>query len=71
MKKSFVNESSLVVNVQIDLGEVNQLIDTLKEIDTEGSNNYRARDLLNKLNTLRRDAAEEAKREFENMLERG
>jgi Asp-tRNA(Asn)/Glu-tRNA(Gln) amidotransferase C subunit len=70
MKKSYVNESSLVVNVQIDLGEVNQLIDTLKEIDTEGSNNYRVKDLLNKLNTLRRDAAEEAKREFETMLER-
>jgi hypothetical protein len=71
MKKSYVNESSLVVNVHIDLGEVTQLIDTLKTVDTEQSNNWKAKDLISKLERVRRDAAEEAKREFENMLERG
>jgi len=71
MKKSYVKENSLQIQIDIDLGEVNQLIDTLKTVDTEQSNSWKAKDLITKLERLRRDAAEEAKREFENMLERG
>ena len=71
MKKSYVKEHSLQIQIDIDLGEVNQLIDTLKTVDTEQSNSWKAKDPITKLERLRRDAAEEAKREFENMLERG
>jgi len=71
MKKSYVKENSLQIQIDIDLGEVNQLIDTLKTVDNEQSNSWKAKDLITKLERLRRDAAEEAKREFENMLERG
>lgn len=71
MKKSFVNEASLVVTVTVDMGEVNGLIEILKEADTEnGHGNYRANALRQKLETLRREAADEAKREFEKILEK-
>ena len=70
MKKSYVQESTLVVNVTIDLGEIGQLIDTL-EPTTEGeSKNWRAEELLRKLKDLRREAVEEARREFESLASR-
>lgn len=71
MKKSYVNETSLIVNVQIDLGEIAQLIDladSAAEAD-EGSN-WTAKDLSRKLKELRKEAMDEAKREFENLLNR-
>jgi len=70
MKKSYIQEQSLQVKVDIDLGEINQLIDELKEITGEGSTNWRAKDLRSKLEKLRREAVEEARREFDNMLEK-
>lgn len=70
MKKSYVQESTLIVNVTIDLGEIGQLIDTL-EPTTEGeSKNWRAEELLRKLKDLRREAVEEARREFESLASR-
>lgn len=74
MKKSYVKEEALQIQMDIDLGEVAQLIDVLQDVvnDTEdgASNNWKAKDLLRKLKAVRHDAAEEARREFENMLQR-
>ena len=70
MKKSYVQEHSMKVLVEIDLGEINTLIDSLGELDSEASGSYRAGQLIGKLKTLRRDAAEDARDEFERMLQR-
>ena len=70
MKKSYVIESTLQVYVTIDLGEINDMIAVLEPITTEESNsNWKARDLVSKLKEMRRDAAQEAKREFERMAQ--
>ena len=70
MKKSYVIESTLQVYVTIDLGEINDMISTLEPIATEENNsNWKARDLVSKLKEMRRDAAQEAKREFERMAQ--
>lgn len=69
MKKSYVQENTLQVKVTIDLGEINSLINELDAVaSAEGSNNWKARDLVASLKKLRRDAAEEAKTEFERMI---
>lgn len=69
MKKSYVQENTLQVKVTIDLGEINSLINELDAVaSAEGSNNWKARDLVASLKKLRRDAAEEAKTEFERMM---
>jgi hypothetical protein len=39
-------------------------------VGDEDSSNWKAKDLLRKLKDLRREAVEEARREFENMLHR-
>ena len=70
MKKSYVLETSLVVKVDIDLGEIAQLIDTLEPLITEESNNWRAKELVRKLKDLRKEAVTEAEREFRNMAEK-
>jgi len=72
MKKSYVKEETIEILVDIKLGDVAQLIDVLQDVTNEegGSNNWKATDLLRKLKELRREAAEEARREFQNMLER-
>ena len=68
MKKSYVIETSMQVKVEIDLGEIAQLIEVVDSVaDAEGSNNWVAKDLARKLKALRRDAAEEAQREFERL----
>jgi hypothetical protein len=56
------------VKVEIDLGEIAQLIEVVDSVaDAEGSNNWVAKDLARKLKAVRRDAAEEAQREFERL----
>lgn len=68
MKKSYVVESSLIVKVDIDLGEIAQLIDVVESVaEAEGNNNWKARDLVRKLKDLRKDAVDEAKREFDSL----
>jgi len=68
MKKSYVIETSMQVKVEIDLGEIAQLIEVVDSVaDAEGSNNWVAKELARKLKALRRDAAEEAQREFERL----
>ena len=70
MKKSYVQESTLVVNVTIDLGEIGQLIDTLEPTLEGEAKNWRAEELVRKLKDLRREAVEEARREFESLASR-
>lgn len=70
MKKSYVQESTLVVNVTIDLGEIGQLIDTLEPTLEGESKNRRAEELVRKLKDLRREVVEEARREFESLASR-
>jgi hypothetical protein len=71
MKKSYVTEETLCVKTDIELGEIAQLIDVLQDVvGDEDSSNWKAKDLLRKLKDLRREAVEEARREFENMLHR-
>jgi hypothetical protein len=70
MKKSYVQENTLVVNVTIDLGEIGQLIDTLEPTLEGESKNRRAEELVRKLKDLRREVVEEARREFESLASR-
>ena len=71
MKKSYVSESTLEVKMDIELGEIHNLIEVLDNIvNDEDSSTWSARSLVGKLRKVRRDAVEEARREFENMLDR-
>ena len=69
MRKSYVSETTLKVQVEIDLGEIENLISSLSDLDTADGKNYRAKELVTKLQKLKREAAEEARRGFERMLE--
>jgi hypothetical protein len=69
MKKSYVLDGTLQINVVIELGEVNDLITQLESAVGEEGKNWRAKELITKLRTVRRDAAEEARREFQNMID--
>lgn len=69
MRKSYVSETTLLVQVEIDLGEIENLISSLSDLDTADGKNYRAKELVTKLQKLKREAAEEARRGFERMLE--
>lgn len=71
MKKSYVSESTLEVKMDIELGEIHTLIDVLENIvNDEDTSTWSARSLVGKLRKVRREAVEEARREFENMLDR-
>jgi hypothetical protein len=69
MKKSYVQDGTLQINITIDLGEINDLITQLESVVGEEGKNWRAKELITKLRTVRRDAAEEARREFQNIIE--
>jgi len=69
MRKSYVSETSLKVQVEIDLGEIENLISSLSDLDTSDGKNWRAKELVSKLEKLKREAAEEARRGFERILE--
>jgi hypothetical protein len=69
MRKSYVSETSLKVQVEIDLGEIENLISSLSDLDTADGKNWRAKELVSKLEKLKREAAEEARRGFERILE--
>ena len=71
MQKSYVLEQTMQFKMDIDLGEINQLIDVLDQlIDEDTSNNWKAKELASKLKSVRRSTVEEAKREFDTMLDR-
>lgn len=69
MRKSYVQEHTLTVLVEIDLGEIGTMIDSLNELDTEQAGSYRVRELVGKLKNLRRETADDARREFERLAQ--
>ena len=71
MKKSYVLEETMQVKIDMDLGEIGDLVEALDELaNSEASHSWKAKGLASKFKSLRRATVEEAKREFENMLER-
>ena len=68
MKKTYVNETSLNINIVADLGEINDILAVLKSADDD--QNYRAKSLISKIEKLRLEAIQEARREFEDMLDK-
>ena len=73
MQKSYVNEHSTSVKIDVDLGELNQIISIVKtsvEAETDGSSNFRSNSrLLGDLRRMRKETAEEAVREFTRIME--
>lgn len=67
MRKSYIREASLDVDITIELGEINQLIDVLNEVVANNENAWSASQLKRKLEKVRLETIEEARREFENM----
>ena len=72
MKKAYIQNTSLIVKADIDLGEINQVIDVLQDIvgDESECNNWEATTLLRKFKALRREAVDDARRDFESMFGR-
>ena len=72
MQKSYVNEHTTSVRIDVDLGELNQIILIIKtslEADTESSTFRSDSRLLGNLRKVRKDMAEEAVREFTRVME--
>jgi len=70
MKKSYIENNTLEINIKVELGEIHALIEELtpEEGDELG---YRGKSLLKKLEEIRREAVEDARRQFEHMAEFG
>ena len=67
MQKSYVNEHTTSVRIDVDLGELNQIILIIKtslETDTESSTFRSDSRLLSSLRKVRKEMAEDAVREF-------
>ena len=67
MQKSYVNEHTTSVRIDVDLGELNQIfliIKTSLEADTESSTFRSDSRLLSSLRKVRKEMAEDAVREF-------
>ena len=67
MQKSYVNEHTTSVRIDVDLGELNQIILIIKtslEADTESSTFRSDSRLLSSLRKVRKEMAEDAVREF-------
>ena len=72
MQKSYVNEHTTSVRIDVDLGELNQIILIIKtslEADTESSTFRSDSRLLSSLRKVRKEMAEDAVREFTRVAE--
>ena len=69
MQKSYVREHSITMVVEIDLGEIGNLIEMIKPLADGDETNYRAQWMYEKLKQVKRDAVIEASREFKTMME--
>ena len=69
MQKSYVREHSITMVVEIDLGEIGNLIEMIKPLAEGDETNYRAQGMYEKLKQVKRDAVIEASREFKTMME--
>jgi hypothetical protein len=65
MRKSYVNETSMTVQLVIQLDEVQGLIEIITKIEDP---DHRSRGILTSLKAVKREAAIEAHRTFENMM---
>lgn len=65
MRKSYCNETSMTVTLVIELDEVQGLIEIISKIEDPST---RSRGILTSLKTVKREAAIEAHRTFENMM---
>ena len=69
MQKSYVREHSITMVIEIDLGEIGNLIEMIKPLAEGDETNYRAKGMYEKLKQVKREAVIEASREFKSMLE--
>jgi len=65
MRKSYVNETSMTVQIVIELDEVQGMIEIISKIEDP---DHRAKGILTSLKTVKREAAIEAHRTFQNMM---
>ena len=69
MRKSYIREQSVQLIVEINLGELTQLIEIVEGAASVEGASWRVRDALEKLQTAKREAAQEAVREFTRLAE--
>ena len=68
MQKSYVQEQSINVKTDIDLGEINRLIEVLDAVIESDSSNWKAQEMVRKLKDVRRGAILEARDQFDALL---
>ena len=69
MQKSYVREHSITMVIEIDLGEIGNLIEMIKPLAEGDETNYRDQGMYEKLKQVKREAVIEASREFKTMME--
>ena len=66
MRKSYCNETTMTVNMVIELDEVQGIIEVLSKIEDP---DYKVTDLLKSMKKIKREAAVEALRTFQSMAD--
>jgi NACalpha-BTF3-like transcription factor len=66
MRKSYCNETTMTVNMVIELNEVQGIIEVLSKVEDP---DYKVADLLKSMKKVKREAAVEALRTFQDMAD--
>ena len=66
MRKSYCNETTMTVNMVIELDEVQGIIEVLSKIEDP---DYKVTDLLKSMKKVKRESAVEALRAFQQMAD--
>ena len=66
MRKSYCNETTMTVNMVIELNEVEGIIEVLTKVEDP---DYKVTDLLKSMKKIKREAAVEALRTFQSMAD--
>ncbi len=66
MRKSYCNETTMTVNMVIELDEVQGIIEVLSRVEDP---DHKVTDLLRSMKKVKREAAVEALRTFQNMAD--
>ena len=66
MRKSYCNETTMTVNMVNELNEVQGIIEVLSKVEDP---DYKVADLLKSMKKVKREAAVEALRTFQNMAD--
>ena len=69
MKTSYSNEHTMSVTVNVDMGELANLIEYTSTAAEADGGSYVAKDLLKSLKRAKQDAAENALRGFQRMID--